>query len=438
MIGRQPISKNMSNIKQGMRQNGQLVGLVLISSVIIGGLSGLAANAFSVDLLKPWLESQGWSQSQNTVRVNHETVPAQIYNVQEESQTISAVEKINPSVVSIIITKDLSKISNVTGPNPFPFDDYFQFPGFQFQPVAPQPKSAPQKPNKQEVGGGSGFFISEDGLILTNKHVVADEDAEYSVLTNDGKRYDAKVLARDPSNDIAVVKIDGAGVKFTPVDLGDSDKLKLGQTVIAVGNSLGEYRNTVTKGVISGIGRRVTAGDNLGQSETIDEALQTDAAINPGNSGGPLVNIAGQVIGIDTAVNLQGQLIGFAIPINQAKQDIASVISVGKIVRPFLGVRYVLITEDMAKKNNLAVKYGALVLRGDKGELAIAPGSPADKAGITENDIILEVTGQKIDLDHPLAKLVGKYKPGDEVELKILHKGDNKTVKVKLVEFKES
>lgn len=193
----------------------------------------------------------------------------------------------------------------------------------------------------------------------------------------------------------------------------------------------------MTKGVISGLGRRVTAGDNRGLSEVIEGAIQTDAAINPGNSGGPLVNLAGEVIGVNTAVSRAGQLIGFAIPINEAKRAIASVKKSGKIVRPWLGVRYVIVTEELAKKNQLSVAYGALILRGDnRTDFSVIPGSPADKAGLQENDIILSVDGTRVDEDHPLSRTIARKNPGDTVTLKVLSKGKEKVVKVELGEFK--
>jgi len=350
----------------------------------------------------------------------------------EESATTEAVKKVSPAVVSIVISKDLSKVYNQSV---FP-QDFFNL-GFPFVFESPSAgNSGNTNGGKTEIGGGTGFIISSDGLILTNKHVAADAEAEYTVITNDDQKYDAKILATDPFLDIAVLKIDAKDLPT--VELGDSDKIELGQTVIAIGNSLGEYKNTVTKGVVSGIGRRVVAGDNRGGSEVIEEAIQTDAAINPGNSGGPLVNLAGQVIAINTAMNQEGQLIGFAIPINSAKQDIESVKANGKIVRPWLGVRYILLNDDVAKTNRLEVNYGALIVRGQNAnELAVVPGSPADKAGLVENDIVLEIDGQKISSEHQLAQEISKHKPGEEITLKVLHKGEEKTIKVILEEFKE-
>jgi serine protease Do len=242
------------------------------------------------------------------------------------------------------------------------------------------------------------------------------------------------VIATDPSNDLAVLKIEATGL--TPVEFGDSTKLDIGQTVIAIGNALGQFRNTVTKGVISGLARHVTAGD--GQStETLEDVIQTDAAINPGNSGGPLLNIAGQVIGVNTAVSQAGQLIGFAIPGNQAKQVFESVKKNGKIVRSFLGVRYIPITKTLQEQNKLTVDYGVLIQRGNtRDELAVIPASPADKAGLVENDIILEIDGQKLNTDTSLAGIIQKHAPGDSITLKVISKGKEKSITATLEELK--
>ena len=418
----------------------KIFAITIIIGFLFGGLAGgslgVLGGIYGESHIIPWFQDRflggknigdGQVLSENKIQA-----------VVEDSATTQAVKKVSPSVVSIIISKDLSKLYNSTGTNPF-------FPGFSFPfgfsfgspvPTAPSEGDKSGESNKQEIGGGTGFIISEDGLILTNKHVVSDKEAEYTVLINDNQKYDAKVIATDQFLDIAVIKIEAKGLPM--VELGDSDTIELGQTVIAIGNVLGEYKNTVTKGVISGVGRRVVAGNNNGGSEVIEEAIQTDAAINPGNSGGPLVNLAGQVIGINTAVSGEGQLIGFTIPINVAKQAIESVKANGRIVRPWFGVRYILLNENIAKSNQLEINYGALVVRGKTDtDLAVIPGSPADKAGLLENDIILEINGQKIDGEHPLANEIAKHKIGEEIEVKILSKGKEKMVKVSLVEFKE-
>ena len=214
---------------------------------------------------------------------------------------------------------------------------------------------------------------------------------------------------------------------FVAVSLGDSDGLEIGQTVIAIGNALGEFRNTVSVGVISGLGRTITASGGANFVETIEDVIQTDAAINKGNSGGPLLNLAGEVIGINTATVLNAQNIGFAVPVNKVKRDIEQVKAVGKITYPFLGVRYILLTDRIAKEQNLSVQYGVLIAKGSQGESAVTPGSPAQKAGLLEGDIILEFNGERITPENSLAKLIQKYNPKDTVVLKVL-RGDQEKI----------
>jgi serine protease Do len=395
---------------------------VLIASFIFGGVAGLLFGTLaSTDAsVSRWVQKNIFGKTA-VAGISSSVSGQAAISVQEESSTIDAVKKVDPAVVSIVVSQDISKYYNSTSPFFF-----FQF-GNQ--------NNQPQSQGQQEVGAGTGFIISSDGMILTNKHVVNTADAQYTVVMNNGKKYEAKVVATDPFNDIALVKIEAKDLPV--VELGDSDSLQVGQTVIAIGNTLGEYNNTVTKGVISGLSRTVTAGDGSGQAETLRNIVQTDAAINFGNSGGPLINLAGQVIGVNTAINQSGQLVGFAIPINQAKKDIQSVQQTGKIVRPYLGVRYLLITSEIAKQNKLSVDYGALIVRGSSAaEVAVVPGSPADKAGLVENDIILEINGQAIDQNHPLADELQKYNVGDTITLKILHDGQEKTVPATLDEAK--
>ena len=403
--------------------------LTVILSLLAGSLGGAAVAIFGQDFLKPLVGNILPADKPTSTLVNQKVT------VEEESASTDVVKQVSPSVVSIIITKDLSKIYSMTGPQPF--DDFFNQFGFPFNFFFNEQPQQPAPEGKQEVGGGTGFVINQQsGLILTNRHVVTDTEAEYTVLTNEGQRYEATVVARDAVNDMALVQIQDKNLPA--VRLGDSDSVQIGQTVIAIGNALGEYRNTVTKGVISGIGRNVVAGDNRGSSEQLEGVFQTDAAINPGNSGGPLVNLQGEVIGMNTAINSQGQLIGFAIPVNEAKRMIDSYNKYGRIVRPYLGIRYVLVTPELAKANKLEVDYGALLIKGQTTtDLAVVPGSPADKAGLTENDIILEVDGQKIDQEHSLVKSLAKYQPGQTVKLTVYSKGETKDVTVTLDEFKE-
>ncbi|MEK7511398.1 MAG: trypsin-like peptidase domain-containing protein [Patescibacteria group bacterium] len=394
---------------------------IIIVSLVVGAFSG----AFGSFFLKPYLEKTNWGKDfLNSNIVQQMAGQKEVIEVTEDSATIDVVKKVSPAVVSVVVTKELQNFYNLTGPDIFDFWNLGQ--------TLPQGGTK----EKKEVGGGTGFVIDESGLILTNKHVVSDEQAEYSVVFNDGKKYEAGVLARDTVNDIAVLKIKANNLAV--VELGDSDKLQIGQTVIAIGNALGEYRNTVTRGVVSGVNRSIVAGDNYGASELLENVIQTDAAISPGNSGGPLLNLGGQVIGINSAINLQGQSLGFAIPVNQAKTVIDSVKKYGKIVRPWLGVRYVQINVEIAKANKLNYEYGALIIRGEgKEDLAVVPASPADKAGLAENDIILEVNGKKLAEENSLVQEIAKYKPGDEITLKVSHEGNEKMIKVKLEERKE-
>lgn len=324
-------------------------------------------------------------------------------NVQESSAIIDASSKISPSVVSIVAKSQIQTIYGGTA---------------------------------EAESAGTGFIITSDGLILTNKHVASTINAAYSVITADGKNYDAAVQSIDPLNDLAVIKISATGLPV--VELGDSDQLVVGQWVVAVGNALGQYQNTVTAGVISAKQRDIQASSSTGaSSENLSGMLQTDTAINSGNSGGPLVNLQGQVIGINTAVASNAQGIGFAIPINAAKSAIDSIKKTGKIIRPYLGVRYLPITPDIAKSNNLKYDYGVLIVRGNGlAQLAVVPGSPADKAGIVENDIILEINGERIGSNNGLTSLLTKYNVGDTVNIKISHSGEEKTVKVTLQEMK--
>ncbi len=336
-----------------------------------------------------------------------------------EQAVVAAVKKASPAVVSIIISKNIPIVEQCPY-NPFGNlpPEFRQFFGNDFQGLT-QPCNT-GKTKLQEVGGGSGFVISSDGLILTNRHVVSDSSASYTAIMNNGKKYPASVLARDASQDLAVVKIAATGLPT--VTLGDSDSLELGQTAIAIGNALGQFSNTVSVGVVSGLARTVTASGPTGGEETIQGVIQTDAAINPGNSGGPLLNLRGEVIGINTAVAENAQSIGFAIPINRAKRAINSVRATGAIQNPYLGVRYMMITADVAKQQNLPVDYGALV-RGSGDGPAVQPNSPAAMAGLQAEDIILSVSGQKLDASHDLGTIIASYNVGDTLTLVVNRDG---------------
>lgn len=389
--------------------------IIVILSIISGALGGGA----SVLYLSRQPELAKWFNAQNLPGVSKQVT------LLEENAVIDVVKKSGPGVVSIIVSKDLNSSQ---GSNSFGFDPFSQFFG-----RVPQTQNNGQ-PNIQKVGAGSGFFVTSDGLILTNKHVVADEQASYSVVTSENKTYEAKVVARDPISDLAIVKIDIQNAHA--LELADSSKLSVGQKVVAIGYSLGQYQNTVTTGVVSGIGRSITAGSNEG-SETLEGVIQTDAAINPGNSGGPLLNVDGQVIGINTAIDREGQSVGFAIPSNDSKTAVDSYKSGGKISRPYLGVRYVMLTDEISKQKGLSVTKGALIVRGDTlNETAVLSGSPADKAGLVENDVILEVDAEKVGDSRSLAGLLKNKKVGDIVTLRILHDKNEKSVRVTLEESK--
>ncbi len=353
--------------------------------------------------------------------VHNQTIVKEVTQFKDHS-IVDVVDVTTPSVVSIVVTKDVPQYNHMYSP----FDLFFGVPDGQ--------RSSPQEQHsfeKQKIGGGTGFFVSEDGMIVTNRHVVADIDAEYTVVTSDGAEYPATILARDHVLDFAVLKVDGAG--FTAAQLGNSDNIKIGQTVIAIGNSLGEFSHSVSRGIISGVRRDIVADGGMTGAEELTGIIQTDAAINFGNSGGPLLDLSGNVIGINTAVAHGAENIGFAIPINQVIRLIEDVKRDGKISRPFIGVRYVALTKDIAREIHVDYDYGVLVVRGDHvTDFAVLPGSPADKAGIVENDIILKIDETKITEKEPLAKIINEYRIGDTIRATVWHKGVEKVVDIVL------
>jgi len=374
---------------------------------IVGSFVGIAAVSSSATMQK----ALGITTSNTGLPVS-----SRIENitVKEDSGVISSVKKVSPAVVSIIYTKDVRVF------NPFlsPFDD-------QNETI------------EQQQGGGTGFVITSDGLIATNRHVANIDGAEYSVISADGKKYDAKVVSKDPIYDFAILKIDVKGLPT--VEFGDSDDLEVGQRVIAVGNTLGEFQNSVTVGVLSGKERTIQASDQAGSSvQSVDNLLQTDAAINEGNSGGPLVNLKGQVIGINTATTAKGQAegVGFAIPINSLKTAIDSISKYGKIVRPYIGIRYATVDEKIIAIKGMKKAEGVLIVGDESQSLpAIVPGSPADKAGLKEGDVILKINNDEIKAGNSLTRLLSQYQPGDEVTLKILREDKELDVKIKFGEM---
>jgi len=327
--------------------------------------------------------------------------------VSEESVTISDVKNVGPSVVTIVA--ETTPVQAQT----------FQFGPFGIVQL-PQDQTQ-QQPQSQNIG--SGFIVSSDGMIVTSKHVVSD-NAKYSVVTSANKTYAVKNIYKDPLNDIAILKInplDNPGNSLKPVTFGDSSNLQVGQFVVAIGTALGEFKNTVTTGVISGLGRAITAGDQFqGYVENLNNVIQTDAAINPGNSGGPLADSKGNVIGINTAIAQNGQNIGFALPINVVKDALNNFNQSGQFNRPYLGVSYNTLSKDVALLNN--VVQGAYVQ-------SVVSGSPADKAGIQKADIIIKFGGKTVDSQNELSTLIAAKKVGDSIAITLWR--ESKTVDVK-------
>lgn len=328
----------------------------------------------------------------------------------EESVITKVVEDAIPSVVTISINRTTTTNDSL-----------------QFDPTDPlQPfRRVPGRQQQEDRNIGSGFIVSKDGMVITNKHVVLDTDATYQVITNDKKEYNVEQIYRDPLNDLAILKIKATNLK--PLPMGDSSKLKLGQLAVAIGTPLGEFTNTVTAGIVSGLGRGITAGSQFeGFVEKLDDVIQTDAAINPGNSGGPLLNSQGQVIGINTAVAQEGQNIGFALPVNVIKELINNFQRRGgSFSRPYIGVRYQMIDRQTALLNK--VVEGAYVTE-------VVADSPAAKAEIQEEDMITEIDGKAVkgDDEQALAKIILEKKVGETVRLRIWRNGEflEKTVTV--------
>src|SRR3989344_3538521 len=318
------------------------------------------------------------------------------------------VKKVLPGVVSITVSKMLPVFENPFGGSPYENEGFLM---------------VPKGKKKVQVGGGSGFIVDPSGIVLTNRHVVSDTEAEYFVIMEDEKKCPAHVLARDPFNDVAILKITEKNLPF--IELGDSSQLELGQTAIAIGNVLGNFRNTVSVGVVSGLSREITAGDAVTQKMTrLRGLIQTDAAINPGNSGGPLIDINGKTIGINTAMVFMAENVGFALPMNNAKKDLDDIKKHGKLRHAFLGIRYILLDEDLRERFGLPIKEGALVVSEPTPEgKGVVPGGAAGKAGLREGDVILEIKNRKITLKIPPEEVVQKCQIGELVNIKVLRHG---------------
>lgn len=356
----------------------------------------------------------GWLGASSKANDNIASTATQKEVVSSQDQLISNIAKtVSQSVVSVNVT------SQSTSSNFF---------GFAI-------------PQQTQQSAGTGIILSSSGLIVTNRHVVPAGTTSVSVTLSDGTQLNnVQVVGRtnqSDSLDVAFLKVTNTkGHTLVPAQLGNSSKMKIGDSVVAIGNALGQFQNTVTYGIISGYGRSVQASDqgSANTGENLEDLFQTDAAINEGNSGGPLVNLDGQVVGINTAVASGAQGIGFAIPINDVSGLIKHVLATGKFEQPYLGVRYLSLTPDYASQLNLSVNNGAYVIPAseDGGQAGVVPGSPADKAGLKEKDVITAVDGVKIDDRHSLTALLDQHSVGDLVTLNVLRNGKQKSVQVTL------
>jgi serine protease Do len=412
-----------------------LASLILFAAFLGGGLIYFSVKSVTLGLeqYQQWRTEKHANPLAAVTDFFKKEVPQNVQPIKiidEQSQVIEVVKKASPTVVSIVASAQVPT-----------FETYLDTPtglpeGFgQFFSVPQQRQNGTQE---QKIGAGTGFLVSPDGFIVTNKHVVNAKEADYTVYLNNesdrGEKIKARVVALDPNNDLAILKIEKNNLPF--LTFSDSSKLQVGQTVITIGYALGEFDNTVSKGVISGLARSITAGGGFSSpAESLKNLIQSDAAINPGNSGGPMLDIEGNVIGVNVAM-ASAENISFALLGNEAKDVFEQVRDTGSIkekASAFLGVRYLPINDDIKNSNNLPYNYGALISRGQNATaLAVMPGSPADKAGLVENDIILALNGQKITERTSLIELIAKYNPGDEVTLKIYHKGQEAALKITL------
>ncbi len=364
-----------------------LIAGVIIILLLIGSVVGLG------------MQNHFWGLDQHVTQRPTVANDGNTVTTPQEDDIASIVSKVSPSVVSITTESQTQS--------------YFGS-------------------DQEEDAAGTGIVMSADGYIMTNNHVI-DGATTVSVVLSDGTSYDnVKVIGSDPLNDVAFLKIPNVS-NLTPVELGNSSSIRVGQQVVAIGNSLGQYQNTVTSGIISGTGRPVTAQDG-NTTESLTDLLQTDAAINPGNSGGPLLNMSGQVIGMNTAVASDAQGIGFAIPVNAVKGVLKGVLATGQVSRAFLGVSFIPVTPESAKQYSLPVTSGAYIYSGSDAS-AVTAGSPAEKAGIKNKDIITEVNGVQVGASGALSTLLGEYAPGDTITLTLLRDGKTQTVKVTLVTY---
>ena len=340
-----------------------------------------------------------------------------------QEKIISAVEKALAGVISIVVSKKVEAVEEEITKMGLDPRQFYQ----KIQNEAEDGKIA--------VSGGSGFIIDKSGVVLTNKHVVADKDATYKAIIGKEK-YEIEILAKDPLSDIAILKLLNPPENLSTIKLGTSKNIKLGMAVVAIGNALGEFSNTVSTGIVSGLSRFLSAVTDMeGHQERLRGLIQTDAAINPGNSGGPLINLDGEAIGINSAIVFGAQNIGFAIPIDRVKRDLEQLKKLGHIQTPFLGIRYIILNKAIANNFGSPSDHGALIIKeGLPHDHAILPGSAAAKAGLKEHDIILAANGKQITEKETLEDILEDCKIGDDLMLEIQRMGKVLNFKLKLEE----
>lgn len=341
---------------------------------------------------------------------------------------VSVIKKALPATVTIIVSKKMGDIEKEAA------EQFPDIPTWLKRRELGFLRQQTDKNGMLKIGSGSGFIVDPSGIVISNRHIVSEPKNAYAVMTTDGKKYIAKILARDPLSDIAILKIEHDGA-LPFLSLGDSTHVELGDPVITVGNALGMFQNTVSKGIISGLSRAITAQiDPYSPVQEIHGLIQTDAAINPGNSGGPLINKAGKVIGINVAIIQGAQNIGFALPINALKKDLADLKQYGRIRQPFLGVHYITVTEMLQRKFKLPVDHGALVVSPSPYMKSVIDKSPAAIAGIKEHDLIMECNDEQISVERPLSELLEQYDIGTTIRLKVLRKNRTLSISPKLTE----
>lgn len=379
-------------------KSSRLVILCIVLSVVFGGIGAWMGGSVFPNMV---------ARLKVGDHIDAKNAPKIVNLMEEESATINVVDEVTPAVVSVIVRRSREDVVKSYQAQQIVSD-------LQFSDI---PLSEAEAKKIVDVSSGTGFFVAEDGLVLTNRHVVDVPNGMLFIVTNEGRELPATLVDTDLILDIALLRVEGKG--FPVVSLGDSDKIRIGQTAIAIGNTLSEFRNTVTKGVVSGINRRVTAGFAISGSEVIEKAIQTDAAINPGNSGGPLINLIGEVIGVNAAVSFDGQAVAFAIPINQVKRAIEDVKQSGRIMRPWLGVHYVLIDADPSLPS---FTIGAKIVKGNQ-DSGVVKNGPSEKAGLKEGDIMIALDGTFFTEGKALAELITPHHPGDQIKIQYIRGG---------------